>query len=111
MKKTNVKKIGELIEMCFNYDDDKSVSILLNKPNWDITVESFKYLYDSESNLDLIKPGKLIFDYCTIEYSPELDDNIQLLMSVCSHLTSKFVLPVNVNIEDEKKNTGLTEKV
>lgn len=104
MKKTNVKKTLNTIDIVFNYQADKSVTITMNKPSWDITVEAFKYLTDSNDKLDLITPGKLLYDFCVLEYSEELEDNIQLLMSICSQLTTKFILPINATINDEKKN-------
>lgn len=105
MKKTNVKKTSiDVIEMVFNYQDDKSATIVLNKPSWDITVEAFKYLTDVNDKLDLITPGKLLFDLCVIEHTEGLESNVQLLMSICSQLTTKFILPINATISEEKKN-------
>lgn len=104
MKKTAVKKTGTPIEMVFNYQDDKSVTIIMNQPSWDITIEAFKYLTDANDKLDLITPGKLIFDYCTTEHTEGLETNVQLLMSICSQITTKFILPINATIETEKKS-------
>jgi len=111
--KTKVKATAQTVELNFNYtieDEKKEIQVILNQPNWDVTVEAFKYLYDTNDKLDLITPGKLIFDMCAIEYSDELNTNIQLLMSICSQLSTKFTLPINAQIADKKKDIDLVEK-
>lgn len=105
--KTKVQKQAETVELNFKFKEgevEKDLFVVLNKPNWDITVEAFKYLTDANDKLDLITPGKIIFDVCAVEYSDELHNNIQLLMSVCSTIATKFTLPINATIDLEKKN-------
>ena len=105
LMKTKVLKTAKAEEIIFTYKDSnneaKEVSIIINQPKWEHTVEAFKALSDSEDRLDMITPGKLIFDLCVCEYSDEIDGNNQLLMSICSQLTSKYTIPVNAEI---KKN-------
>lgn len=104
--KTKIKENGKQIELLFNYEEDKQLFVLLNEPNWDITVEAFKYITDVNDKIDLITPGKLIFDMCATEYSDELHNNVRLLMSVCSTLSTKFILPINAEITDKKKGSN-----
>lgn len=104
--KTNIKENGKQIELLFNYEEDKQIFVKINEPSWDITIEAFKYLFDANDKLDLITPGKLVYDLCATEYSDELHNNVRLLMSVCSTLASKFVLPINAEISDKKKGSN-----
>ena len=101
MKKTKNIKQAEQVDFIFIYDEDKEVKLTINNPNFDIVAESYKYLYDENNSVDLIKPGKIIFDLCTIEYDEVLDINHQLMLSVAAQLTKKFCLPINLEI---KKN-------
>lgn len=105
--KTTINPTQNQIEFNFNYtinEEVKEIFVKLNNPTWDITVEAFKYLTDENDKLDLITPGKFIFDLCATEISDELLTNYQLLMSVCSTIATKFCLPINATIV-EKKNT------
>lgn len=106
--KTNIKRDVNTFDLTFTYVDDneeqKETTIVLNKPSWDITVEAFKYINDVNGNLDLITPGKLIFDLCALEYDDALLSNHQLLMSICSTLSTKFTLPINAEIKAKKKD-------
>lgn len=112
--KTKVIQLGETVELNFSYKVDEEVKDLfvkMNKPNWNQTVEAFKYLTDVDDKLDLITPGKILFDLCAFEYSDELHENIQLLMSVCSTLATKYTLPINATLADKKKDLNIVEKV
>lgn len=83
-----------------NYEK-KEGRVLIQDPDWDIVAESYKYLTDDNGKIDLVTPGKLIFDLCSLEYDDELKMDHRVMLSICSQLTVKFVLPINTEL---KKN-------
>lgn len=103
--KTNVQqKAGRNIEtFIFEYKgeegEDKEIKLVIQEPDFDQTCEAYKYIYDENSKIDMITPGKLIFDLCALEYSDELIKNNRLLMTICSNLTTKYTLPVTAEIK------------
>ena len=77
----------------------KSGVIKVQEPDWETLCESFKWIYDENGKLDLITPGKLIFDLCVFELPDDLALNNRAMLSVCQQLTMLFVMPVNVEIK------------
>lgn len=55
------------------------------------------------TRLNMAGSGKVIFNLCCYEHSPELlsEDNVQVLLSVCINLFDTYVSPASVQI---KKN-------
>lgn len=108
MKTNVIKKEGrKVIELNFNYNEgetQKSIAITLQEPGWEETIEAFKCLTDATGEIDMLTPGKFIFDTCVLEYTDGIYENIRLMMSICSQLTSKFILPINATLEEKKNN-------
>lgn len=100
MKTNVVQKAGRKIEtIIFEYEDNKEVKVLLQEPNFEETCEAYKYIYDENGKIDMITPGKLIFDLCAIEISDNLFNNHRLMMSVCTNLTTSYTLPIQSEIK------------
>lgn len=104
MKTNVVQKASRNIEtFIFEYKgeegEDKEIKLVIQEPDFDQTCEAYKYIYDENSKIDMITPGKLIFDLCALEYSDELMKNNRLLMSICSKLTTKYTLPITAEIK------------
>lgn len=104
MKKTQTKPTKNQEELIFVTEEFGEIVVKLNKPTWEISVEAFKYLTDENEKIDLMTPGKLVFDFCATEYSPIIDDNVQLMMSICSSISSRYILPIQASIKEEKKS-------
>lgn len=92
-------------EFIFKYRDsldsleEKEGIIIIQEPTWDLVAEAYKYLSDEDGRMDLIKPGKLIFDLCALDVDYNLTMNNQAMLSVCSQLAIKFVVPINAEIK------------
>jgi hypothetical protein len=69
------------------------------------TVEAFKCLSDAENRLDMITPGRLIFDLCCVSHTQGIVNNHKLMMSICSQLTTHYTLPLNAELEVKKNDT------
>jgi hypothetical protein len=98
------------IEIVFNFNpnvgDDESPEmktgvIKMNEPGWDEIAEAYKYITDDDGKMDLVTPGKLLFDLCCFEASPEMVSNHQVMLSVYSQISAKFVFPITAEV---KKN-------
>lgn len=100
MEKKTVQEAS--IILTYGADDKtKECKVIHKIPNFDQVAEAYKYLYDNDGTLDLVTPGKFIFDVCKIEADPELATNHRLMLSVAQHLTITYCLPINADI---KKN-------
>lgn len=99
--KTNVQqKAGRKIEtIILEYGDNKEIKLIIQEPDFDQTCEAYKYIYDENGKIDMITPGKLIFDLCVLEFSDDLLNNHRLMMSVCSNLTTTYTLPIQSEIK------------
>lgn len=74
----------------------------VQEPTWDIVVEAYKYLTSDNGKLDLITPGKIIYDLCVTEIDEELTTN-QLLLTVCNQLAMDYVFPTTMEIKKNKE--------
>lgn len=105
MKTQVVQKQGRTIETfifeykCEKTNDDKEVKVVIQEPSFEETCEAYKYIYDENGKIDMMTPGKLIYDLCALEVSPELLTNPRLLMSICAKLTGKYTLPISAEIK------------
>lgn len=108
--KTNVTRNPNQkeVEFIFQYQPNvlsdeipefKESVIKIQEPTWDQVAEAYKYITDENGKMDLVAPGKFIYDVCTLEYDPELSTNHRAMISVCSQLTMKFVFPISGEIK------------
>jgi hypothetical protein len=105
MRTNVIQKAGrEVISYELEYNDDKTqekkeLIIKIQEPSFEEVCEAYKYIYDENGTLDMIKPGKLIYDLCCIDTDPILLKNNRLLMSVCAKLTTIYTLPIITEIK------------
>lgn len=105
MKTNVVQKQGRNTEtFTFEYKcevsgEDKEVKVVIQEPNFEETCEAYKYIYDENGKVDVITPGKLLYDLCALEISPELLTNHRLLMSICASITNKYALPITAELK------------
>ena len=105
MKTQVIQKQGRNTEtFTFTYKceisgDDKEIKVVIQEPNFEETCEAYKYIYDENGKIDMMTPGKLIFDLCALDISPELLTNPRLLMSICGALTTKYALPITTELK------------
>lgn len=101
---TGVAQLAVVDTLTFVLADKSEAEIRINHPGWDVTVECFKNLYDAEGRLDLLTAGKLLFDLCCVAYTPNLEGNVQLMMTVASTLATKYLLPVDAQLKKNEEN-------
>lgn len=101
IKTTVIDKGLEVETLIFSTEKHGDVTLKIQKPGFNETVESFRNLSDANGNIDMIMPGKLIFDLCCLEHSPICLTDHQLMITICSQLTARYVLPESVEL---KKN-------
>jgi len=108
--KTNVSRNPNQkeIEFIFQYQPNTEMDespefkegiVKIQDPTWDQVAEAYKYITDENGKLDLVTPGKFIYDVCALETDAELSTNHRAMLSVCSQLAMKFVFPIGTEIK------------
>lgn len=101
---TGVAQLAQVDTITFVLADKSEAVIHLNHPGWDVTVECFKNLYDAEGRLDLLTAGKLLFDLNCVDYSENIEGNVQLMMTIASTLATKYLLPVDAQLKKNEED-------
>jgi hypothetical protein len=111
----NQKEIEFIFQYQPNTEMDESPEfkegiVKIQDPTWDQVAEAYKYITDENGKLDLVTPGKFIYDVCALETDAELSTNHRAMLSVCSQLAMKFVFPIGTEEVFKKLNTENSEE-
>ena len=100
-KKTIIERQGAKIDEFTAVFEGKEYKYKIQEPTFEQLSAALSVSIGFRNKLDMSGAGKTIFELCCMEYSPEIETNSKLLISICVNLYTEYVLPVEVEI---KKN-------
>lgn len=79
-------------------------SAVIEAPTFEQMIHALSLIGKCEIG-DRFAAGKCMFDFCCIECDEEIQNDNNLMASLCSKLTAEYVLPVMYEVE--KKNNSI----
>jgi hypothetical protein len=77
----------------------KEAVLVVQEPDLDQLILANNCLYDNQGKLDMLTPGRTIYELCCHEVGDDIINNNRLLLSIFSKLTLHFVLPINAVVK------------
>lgn len=100
MKEKAPKKQGlESNKYSFSFKD-KEYSYVIQEPTFDQLAAAMSEATKT-NKLNILAGGKVIWELCCIEFDEIIEKNPKILISVCTDLFDKYVMPLDIEI---KKN-------
>lgn len=99
IKRTIVSKEGQKIDEFTVKSNGKNYDYKIQEPTFEQIAAALTESSGFTGKLNMAGGGKVIFELCCLEHDPEIETNMQLLVSICLDLYDRYVLPANNEIK------------
>lgn len=83
----------------YSFDHEgKKLKYEIQQPTFDEIVASLSQIGSGDS-AGLIGCGKVLWELCCISFDKEIEENANILISVCLKLATEYALPTDIDIK------------